>query len=355
MDLTDQRAAERDALRNASHDTESDSGTETLVNEEQQEDVMRAETPTLETDNLMNAVVDAGNLNKAYQRVATNKGAAGTDGMATQELKGWLQRNKEQLIKELLDGTYQPNPVRRVTIPKPNGGIRKLGIPTVVDRLVQQALLQVLTPLIDPTFSESSYGFRPNRSAHQALLKAREYVADGREIVVDIDLDKFFDRVNHDILMSRIVRHIKDKQVLKLIRKYLQAGVMENGVCVSTQEGTPQGGPLSPLLSNIMLDDLDKELERRGHSFTRYADDCNIYVCSIEAGNRVMESIRTFLTKRLRLTVNEEKSAVAPSREPNILGIPAYELWDASDSRKEYSKGEKRNKRDNMAQQGLES
>jgi RNA-directed DNA polymerase len=332
VQLTGKIAAGKDALRSASHDTKGDGVTETLVCKEQQTTEALTRNRTLKTENLMEAVVNKDNLNEAYKRVLSNKGCPGIDGMKVQQLKEWLGSNKEELINKLLTGTYEPQPVKRVDIPKPNGGTRKLGIPAVVDRLIQQALLQVLSPIIDPTFSESSYGFRPNRSTHQALLKAQEYVAGGKEIVVDIDIEKFFDRVNHDILMSRLARHITDKRILKLVRRYLQAGIMENGVCVRTDEGTPQGGPLSPLLSNIMLDDLDKELERRGHAFCRYADDCNIYVSSIAAGNRVMQSITEFLAKRLRLTANSEKSAVAPSTESNILGVPADTLWDSNHS-----------------------
>jgi RNA-directed DNA polymerase len=345
--LTDQAAAGKDTLRSVRHDVAGNGVTKARANEERQKMETLIQDRTLKRDNLMAKVVDPNNLNDAYRRVTSNKGAAGIDGMTTKELTEWLRINKEQLIKELLDGTYKPQPVRRKNIPKSNGSTRKLGIPTVVDRLVQQALLQVLTPIIDPTFSESSYGFRPNRSAHQALLKAKEYVASGKEIVVDVDLVQFFDRVNHDILMSRLARHIGDKEILKLARKYLQAGVLENGVCIRSEEGTPQGGPLSPLLANIMLDDLDKELEKRGHAFCRYADDCNIYVNSIAAGQRVMNSITTFLAKRLRLTVNQEKSAVAPSSEPNILGISSEQLWDIAYSRKEPDKSQKRDKRNN--------
>ena len=232
----------------------------------------------------------------------------------------WINLNRERLIATLIDGSYQPNTVRGVELPKPDGGVRQLGIPTVVDRLVQQAMLQVLEPILDPTFSTSSFGFRPGRSAHQALAQARTYVADGRGIVVDIDLEKFFDRVNHDVLMSRLARRIGDKRLLRIVRRFLEAGMMQGGVCIERHEGTPQGGPLSPLLANLLLDDLDKELERRGHAFCRYADDCNIYVRSEAAGQRVMASVVAFLTAKLRLKVNTEKSAVAPIGERSFLG-----------------------------------
>ena len=256
------------------------------------------------TFSLMEQVVNPANLNRAYARVKANKGAPGTDGMSVGQLAGWIVEHKQVLLASLLDGSYQPQPVRGVQIPKPGGGMRQLGIPTVVDRLVQQAMLQVLEPILDPTFSESSYGFRPGRSAHGALQKAKEFVAGGRDIVVDIDLEKFFDRVNHDVLMSRLSRHVDDKRMLKIIGRFLRAGMMSDGVCVSREQGTPQGGPLSPLLSNLLLDDLDKELERRGHCFCRYADDCNIYVQSTKAGERVMQSITQFLEQKLRLRVN---------------------------------------------------
>jgi group II intron reverse transcriptase/maturase len=225
--------------------------------------------------------------------------------------------------------------VKRVTIPKPGGGTRDLGIPTVVDRMVQQALLQVLNEIIDPTFSESSYGFRPGKSAHKALEKASVYVQEGYEIVVDIDLEKFFDKVNHDVLMSRVARRIQDKRVLKLIRAYLNAGIMINGICFVSDEGTPQGGPLSPLLANILLDDLDKELEKRGHRFCRYADDCNIYVATQRAGERVMESVKEFLEKRLRLKINESKSAVGPSKFSQISWIQNLNEWRTFDCKAE--------------------
>jgi len=251
----------------------------------------------------------------------SNKGKAGIDGMSVGQLKAHLQEHWVRIKEELLNGRYQPQPVRGVEIPKPGGsGVRQLGIPTVVDRLIQQALHQIIGPLFDPDFSESSYGFRVGRSAHQAVKQARVYVAEGRRWVVDIDLEKFFDRVNHDILMSRVARKIKDKRVLGLIRRYLQAGLMTDGVVSPRAEGTPQGGPLSPLLSNILLDELDQELERRGHKFCRYADDANIYVRSRAAGERVLKSVTSFLEQRLRLRVNEEKSAVGRPWQRKFLG-----------------------------------
>jgi RNA-directed DNA polymerase len=270
--------------------------------------------------NLMEQICERRNLNRAYKRVKANKGAGGVDGMTIDELLGYLQTHKEELTESLLQGTYQPQAVRGVKIPKPGGGERQLGIPTVVDRVVQQAIAQVLEPIFELTFSGSSYGFRPGRSAHQALKRAGKYVAEGNVFVVDIDLEKFFDRVNHDILMSRLARRIGDKHLLRIIRRFLTAGIMQDGVCSARQEGTPQGGPLSPLLSNILLDELDKELERRGHKFCRYADDCNIYVRSRRAGERVLLSIKAFLWNKLRLRVNEEKSASALVRERKFLG-----------------------------------
>jgi len=269
---------------------------------------------------LMERVADRANLLDAYRKVKGNKGAPGVDGMTVADLGDWLRMHHGALIASLLDGSYQPQPVRRKDIPKPGGGTRQLGIPSVVDRLVQQAMLQVLEPLVDPTFSESSYGFRPGRGAHDALHAASGYVKEGRVIVVDLDLEKFFDRVNHDVLMARLARRIGDKDLLRVIRRFLESGMMADGVCVGRYEGVPQGGPLSPLLANILLDDLDKELERRGHSFCRYADDCNIYVRSHQAGERVMTSVVQFLEKRLRLKVNREKSAVAHVEERKFLG-----------------------------------
>lgn len=274
-----------------------------------------------EAEQLMEAVVERENMWSALKGVERNSGAAGVDKMTVAQLRPNLCEHWPRIKEELLAGEYQPQPVLKVEIPKPGGqGMRMLGIPTVIDRLIQQALHQVLSPLFEPSFSESSYGFRPNRSAQQAVLKAREYVRAGRRWVVDIDLEKFFDRVNHDVLMSRLARRIKDKSVLRLIRRYLQAGMMSNGLATVRREGTPQGGPLSPLLSNILLDELDKELERRGHKFCRYADDCNIYVRSRSAGERVMKSITSFLERRLRLQVNAEKSAVARPWERKFLG-----------------------------------
>ena len=274
----------------------------------------------LTTDALMERICEPKNLNRAYKRVKANRGSPGVDGMTVGELGAWLAAHKEELIASLLDGSYRPQGVRGVEIPKPGGGMRQLGIPTVVDRLVQQATLQVLDPLLDPTFSESSYGFRSGRSAHQALRKASEYVAEGYAVVVDIDLEKFFDRVNHDVLMGRLARRVADKRLLRIVRRMLEAGIMKNGVVVERYEGTPQGGPLSPLLANLLLDEADKELERRGHRFCRYADDLNIYVRSRAAGERVMASVTRFMEKRLRLRVNRTKSAVAHVSERKFLG-----------------------------------
>jgi len=283
------------------------------------------------TAGLMEQVCAPANLNRAYARVMANKGSPGVDGLSVGKLGAWIKLHKQTFVASLLDGSYQPQPVRGVQIPKPGGkGMRQLGIPTVVDRLVQQAMLQVLEPILDPTFSPHSYGFRAGLSAHNALKKAREYVAEGRNIVVDIDLEKFFDKVNHDILMARLGRWVGDKRMLKIIGRFLRAGLMQNGVCLTREEGTPQGGPLSPILANLLLDDLDKgagigdcpatELEKRGHAFCRYADDCNIYVQSQAAGERVLASVTIFLEKKLRLRVNREKSAVAPVLERKFLG-----------------------------------
>ena len=280
----------------------------------------RRETVRPEESQMMEAVVARENLLDAYRQVMENKGAAGVDHMTVEQLKPYLQEHWAKIRESLLNGTYQPQAVRCVEIPKPNGGVRQLGIPTVVDRLIQQALHQILSLIFEPGFSESSYGFRPGRSAQQAVAQAKVYVSEGRRWVVDLDLEKFFDRVNHAVLMSRLARRINDKRVLGLIRRYLQAGMMSGGVASPRTEGTPQGGPLSPLLSNILLDDLDKELERRGHKFCRYADDCNIYVRSKAAGERVMKTVTKFLTERLRLKVNAGKSAVARPWERKFLG-----------------------------------
>ncbi len=270
--------------------------------------------------NLMEEVTNRDNLNRAFRQVRANKGAAGIDGMTVGELAAWIAQHKDEFIASLLDGSYQPQPVRGVEIPKPGGGVRQLGIPTVVDRLVQQAILQVLEKILDPTFSPSSFGFRPGRGAHDALAQASRYVAEGRPIVVDLDLEKFFDRVNHDILMSRLARRTGDKRLLRISRRFLEAGMLQNGVCVERHEGTPQGGPLSPLLANLLLDDLDRELERRGHKFCRYADDCNIYVQSLAAGERVIASVTRYLEEHLQLRVNRSKSAVASVEERKFLG-----------------------------------
>ncbi|WP_245321761.1 group II intron reverse transcriptase/maturase [Bradyrhizobium sp. LTSPM299] len=269
----------------------------------------------------MEEIVSRANMMAAYHRVMANKGAAGIDRMAVEQLQPHLKEHWPRIKEELLEGRYRPQPVRGVEIPKPGGGMRQLGIPTVVDRLIQQAMHQVLMPLFDPDFSEAWYGFRPGRSAHGAVLAAQAHVAEGRRFVVDLDLEKFFDRVNHDVLMARVARRVADKRVLRLIRRYLQAGLMTGGITPARSEGTPQGGPLSPLLSNILLDDLDKELERRGHAFCRYADDCNIYVRTRRAGERVMASITRFLTGRLRLKVNAAKSAVDRPWVRTFLGF----------------------------------
>jgi RNA-directed DNA polymerase len=264
-----------------------------------------------EASMLMEQVVCHENMLAAYRRVVRNKGAAGVDGLTVQQLWGFCQAHWEGVREQLLGGTYRPQPVRKVEIPKPGGsGMRMLGIPTVLDRLIQQALHQVLTPIFDPTFSEHSFGFRPGRSTHQAVRSARTHMARGYRWVVDMDLEKFFDRVNHDVLMARVARRVKDRRVIVLIYRYLRSGMMEGGVVSPRVEGTPQGGPLSPLLSNILLDDLDKELERRGHRFVRYADDCNVYVQSRRAGERVLRRLERYLRERLRLTVNRAKSAV---------------------------------------------
>ena len=274
-----------------------------------------------ETTGLMEKVVRRENLLEAHRRVVKNGGAPGVDGMTVHELWGYCREHWSRHREELLGGAYQPQPVRKVEIPKPGGkGMRTLGIPTVLDRLIQQALLQVLQPIFDPTFSDASFGFRPGRSAHGAVRRAQAYMREGRRWVVDMDLEKFFDRVNHDALMARLARRLKDKRVLGLIRRYLQAGMMEEGLATPRTQGTPQGGPLSPLLSNILLDDLDKELTRRGHRFVRYADDCNVYVKSKAAGERVLASLERFLGKVLRLSVNRDKSAVDRPWRRKFLG-----------------------------------
>src|SRR5437773_5115348 len=271
------------------------------------------------TDRMMEEICEWENLKEAMWRVKANKGGAGIDGMTVDELPDY--REQLGIREQLLSGTYKPRPVKRVEIPKPDGGVRKLGIPTALDRFVQQAVMQVLQRQWDPTFSDSSYGFRPGRSTHQAVAQAQQYIAAGYGWVVDLDLEKFFDRVNHDKLMGQIAKRVRDKRLLKLIRAFLNAGVMENGLVSPSVEGTPQGGPLSPLLSNLVLDELDRELERRGHRFVRYADDCNIYVRSERSGQRVMESITQFITQKLKLKVNESKSAVARPQERKFLGF----------------------------------
>jgi len=275
-------------------------------------------------NDLMEEVLSRQNMLKALRRVEKNKGAPGIDNLTVESLKPYLRQNWLSIRNKLLKGEYKPQPVLRVEIPKPNGGKRLLGIPTVIDRLIQQALLQVLTEIFDSGFSPFSFGFRPNQKAHDAVIKAKQYLEEGYQWVIDLDLERFFDHINHDMLMARVARKVKDKRILKLIRLYLNTGVMVNGVKILTKEGTPQGGPLSPLLANILLDDLDKELERRGHKFVRYADDSNIYLKSKRAGQRVMESITIFLKVKLRLKVNVQKSAVDISDNRKFLGFNLY-------------------------------
>lgn len=296
-----------------------DSATESVCNEAHPKSAANSYDNPLSW-NVMERVCDPDNMNRAFNRVLSNKGAPGVDKMPVEQMRDWIRANKKELLTSLLDGTYKPQPVLGVQIPKPGGGMRQLGIPVVIDRLVQQAMLQVLEPLLEPHFSGSSYGFRPKRGAHDALIQASEYVKSGRTYVVDIDLEKFFDRVNHDILMSRLARHVKDKSFLRIVRRFLESGIMQHGLYTERREGTPQGGPLSPILSNLLLNDLDKELERRGHTFCRYADDCNIYVHTRAAGQRVMASVTRFLEGNLKLKVNQNKSAVDRTWHRKFLG-----------------------------------
>src|SRR5258705_3476312 len=273
------------------------------------------------TTRLMEEICDRENLKEALRRVKANKGSPGMDGITVNQLDDYLEQHWSAIRAQLLSGTYKPKPVKRVEIPKPDGGVRKLGLPTVLDRFIQQAVMQVLQRQWDPTFSDHSYGFRPGRSAHQAVAQAQRYIAEGYSWVVDLDLEKFFDRVNHDKLMAQIAKRVEDKRLLKFILTFLNAGVMENGLVSPSVEGTPQGGPLSPLLSNLVLDSLDRELERRGHRFVRYADDSNIYVRSERAGQRVMDSVTRFIMQKLKLKVNEAKSAVGRPQERKFLGF----------------------------------
>jgi group II intron reverse transcriptase/maturase len=276
------------------------------------------------TENLLEKIVDKRNFFEAYKKVVSNKGSHGIDGMKVDELLPFLQEHYDTLKADLLNDKYEPQPVKRVEIPKPNGGVRLLGIPTVVDRLIQQAINQVINPIFDKEFSNNSYGFRPGKSAHMALKQAQKHINEGYRYVVDMDLEKFFDNVNHDLLMHLVAKKIQDKRVLKLIRKYLNSGVMLKGMLIKSENGAPQGGPLSPLLSNILLDELDKELERRGHRFCRYADDSNIYIKSMRSGERVLKSITKFLELKLKLKVNAEKSAVSSPTKRKYLGYSFY-------------------------------
>lgn len=277
-----------------------------------------------DTSRLLEDVLERNNMLEAMYRVIRNKGSYGIDGMKTDELREHVKKTWATVKTKLLEGKYNPSPVRRVEIPKPDGGVRSLGIPTVQDRMIQQAIAQVLSKLYEPTFSESSFGFRPNRGAKNAIKQSETYINQGYKWVIDMDLEKFFDKVNHNILMGKLEKKIKDKRLLKLIRKYLESGVLINGIKVSSEEGTPQGGPLSPLLANIMLDDVDKELEKRGHKFCRYADDCNIYVKSKRAGLRVMDSITRIIENELKLKVNKDKSAVDIVSKRKFLGFSFY-------------------------------
>src|SRR5258705_2577384 len=295
-------------------------GTAEVSEQERQARAARSGVAGDEARSLIDEILRRENMAAAHARVVSNGGAPGIDGMTVEALKGHWREHWPRMRTELLGGTYQPQPVRRVEIPKPDGGVRTLGIPTVLDRMIQQALLQVLIPIFDPTFSDGSFGFRPGRGTHDAVVRARENIEAGYSWVVDLDLAKFFDTVNHDVLMRLVAQRVKDQRVLRLIGRYLRAGMLEGGVMSTRTEGTPQGGPLSPLLSNILLDELDQELERRGHRFVRYADDCNVYVRSKAAGERVMASLEGFLTKRLRLEVNREKSAVARPWDRTFLG-----------------------------------
>lgn len=270
---------------------------------------------------LIERMLERGNMLRALQAVEANRGAAGVDGMEVGQLRNYLRERWAGIKEQILNGSYEPRPVRRVDIPKPGGGTRMLGIPTVIDRLIQQAMHQILSPIWEPEFSPHSYGFRPGRSAAQAVKAAQGHVNSGKRWVVDMDLEKFFDRVNHDVLMARLGRRVKDRRMLRLIRRYLQSGIMQDGLVAPREEGTPQGGPLSPLLSNILLDDLDKELEKRGHQFCRYADDCNIYVGSQRAGDRVLASLTRYLWEKLKLTVNPKKSAVDRPSNRKFLGF----------------------------------
>ena len=294
----------------------------------------RKSESSADVENLMEEVCERGNLERALKRVESNRGSPGVDGMSVGDLRGYLVDHWPAIREQLLNGAYKPMPVKRVDIPKPGGGVRQLGVPTVLDRFIQQAVLQILQAYWDHTFSEHSYGFRPGRSAHQAVTKAQQYIGKGRRWTVDIDLEKFFDRVNHDRLMARLAQRIGDKAMLKLIRAYLNAGVMEYGLVSQRTEGTPQGGPLSPFLSNVVLDELDRELERRGHCFVRYADDFNIYVHSRRAGERVMENVTRWITRKLKLKVNHEKSAVDRPSRRKFLGFSfGFSFMDGTEPR----------------------